>query len=451
MTTVPYLLRIPFQGNRSGTFPLTWGQRWVWDSVASRAPYHADLGGSYTVAVPDGYDVPAVAEVLSAFLRRYETFRSTYSITPDGTPQQVVLSQGHLRVEVRDVVPADAQEAAAAVHHEFNHLPFTLPEPGLRAAVIASDGVVRFVVLSAFHMAMDCHGMVRVMHDVRSLLNGRSDEATDPAPDSMIHPVDRALEEQGDSGVQRSARGVRFWEKELAKFPDDPLPYTGRRPENLRYRAFEMHSSALRVASVQVARELGVTTSSVVLAMAASVLTRRTRSRTCGVVLAASHRYDPDAMRYAGTLVQGVPAALDVSDTSPRTLISRCHRAGMLAALAGHCDPDDTARMIRDTYGAEAAKAKLACVMNLNLPAAGNATEAVGARVTAAEAEALLAESRYEYTEGTPVENERFYLSAQGDASDFFITLRADTAALTSIEIVQFLRDLERSVLDCLA
>lgn len=48
------------------------------------------------------------------------------------------------------------------------------------------------------------------------------------------------------------------------------------------------------------------------------------------------------------------------------------------------------------------------------------------------------------------MENERFYLAAHGDPADFHITLRADTAVLTSADIVQFLRGLERALLDCL-
>ncbi|MDM4719724.1 condensation domain-containing protein [Micromonospora sp. WMMA1363] len=450
MTTAPYFLNIPFKGTRSGVFPLTWGQHWVWESVVARAPHYADLSGSYIVAVPGGCGISAVTNGLAAVLNRYETFRSKYSITADGVPQQMVFAEGHLRVEVRDVDAVDAKEAAATAEAEFNNLPFTLPELSLRTTVIASDGIPRFVVLCAFHMAMDCHGMVSVLDDFRSFLSGRSSDAVDSAPGKLTHPADRALEEQDAKGVQRSARGVRYWEKELAKFPDDPLPYAGRRPESPRYKTFAMHSSAVRVASLTLAQELGVSTSSVILAFAASLLAKRSGSQTCGIVLAASHRYDPESMRYAGTLVQGVPAALDVSEMSPHRLISRCHRTGMLAALAGHCHPDDLTQMLRDSYGAEAAETMLACVFNLNLSAVEGSVDQGDTRATRVEAERLLTGSRYEYVGGTPVENERFYLDAHGDATDFFITLRADTAALTSAEIVEFLRNLERSLLDCL-
>ena len=445
MTAAPYFLDVPFKGARSGDYPLTWGQHWVWDSVLARAPHFADLSGSYIVEVPDGCDLATVGRALAAILDRYETFRSRYSMTADGVPQQTALAVGRLRVDVREVDAADARAAAADAEETFNNLPFTLPEPSLRATVIASAGTPRFVVLCAFHMAVDCHGMVAVLDDLGALLNGARIDA-----DELTHPVDRALAEQGAEAARRSARGVRFWEKEFARFPEDPLPHTGRRPENPRYQTFAMRSAAVRVATLGLAEELGVSTSSVILAMAASLLADRGGHGMCGVVLAANHRYDPESMRYPGTLVQGVPVALDVSEDSPRALISRCHRAGMLAALAGHCHPGELAATLRGHYGAEAVEARLACVVNLNLPAAAGPAAEDSARTARAEAQRLLAESRYEYLGGSPVENERFYLAAHGDATDFFITLRADTAVLAPAEIVDFLRNLERSLLDCL-
>lgn len=442
-----------FSGDRSGSYPLTWGQRWMWNLVASRAPHYADLGSSYTVAVPDDCDMSAVSSALTELLNRYETFRSTFPISSDGKPYQLVLSAGTLRVDVRDVAAEDAGTAAHAVETEFNSIPFTLPEISLRAAVICSHGVPKFVVLCTFHMAMDCHGMEPVLDAFRSFLGGRTADAEQPAAHAvMTHPVDRALAESGVDSARRSARGVRFWKQELARFPHDPLPYSGRRPEYPRYKMFAMRSTVVRVVSLQLAAELGVPTASVVHAMAATLIARMTGSRTCGLIMAASHRYDADAMLYPGTLVQGVPVAVDMTDGTPRELISRTHRAGMLAALTGHCDPDELVDALRTSYEPEELRARLACTVNLHLPAPGEGAEPVlpVAGVTRSEAERLLAESRFEYVAGTPVENERLHLAAQGDAEDFFITLRADTAVLTSAGIVDFLRDLEHSLVDCL-
>ncbi|WP_431926343.1 condensation domain-containing protein [Nonomuraea jabiensis] len=413
----------------------------------ARAPYYADLSGSYCVPVPKGCGMGDVTNALAAVLGRYETFRSRYTITPEGAPQQLIVAAGHLLVDVRDVDAADAQQAAADAALEFNKLAFTLPELSLRATVIASAGVPRFVVLCTFHMAVDCHGVVAVLDDFQALLRG---ESLGSEPEGTIHPVDRALEENSAQGAQRSARGVRYWKQELEKFPADPLAFTGRRPESPRYRTYAMHSPALRVTVLELAEELGVSASSVILAAAASLLALRSGSPTCGIVLAASHRYDPASLQYPGTLVQGVPTALDVSGLSLRELIARCHRASMLAALAGHCHPEELAEMLRASFGQEATEARLACVVNLNLPSITAATEHEGKRTIRAEAERLLTESRYEYAGGTSVEKERFYLAAHGDSTNFFITLRADTAVLSSAEIVDFLRDLERSLLDCL-
>ncbi|MFD6887638.1 condensation domain-containing protein [Streptomyces sp. NPDC059957] len=445
-------LNIPFSGNRSGNFPLTWGQRWIWNLVASRAPHYADLGDSYTVAIPDMCDMNQVSEALSALLSRYETFRSRFPVSADENTHQLIVAEGHLRAEVRDVPVEDAHSAAGTVEAEFNRVPFTLPELSLRAAVISSDGVPKYVVLCAFHMAMDCHGMVSVLDDFRSFMSGHPVNAEGEVPSRITHPVDRAQMEGEADSVRRSARGIRFWEQELVKFPDDPLPYIGHRPESPRYKTFSMRSAAVRAASLEIAAELGVSTASVIHAMAATLVAKRTGSQKFGFVMAASHRFDADSTSYAGTLVQGVPVAVDMADRTPQEIISRTHRAGMLAALAGYCDPHDLADVLRKSYGPEETRARLACVVNLHLPdpegARGQPTAGTG--VTRAQAERLLTESRYDYVEGTTVENERFYLASQSDSTYFFITLRADTAAITSADIAGFLRDLERALIDCL-
>ena len=87
--------------------------------------------------------------------------------------------------------------------------------------------------------------------------------------------------------------------------------------------------------------------------------------------------------------------ALDVSGLSLRELISRCHRAGMLAALSAHCHPEELTTMLHERFGKEGAEARLACVVNLNLPGTVDTVEYDGARVTRATAEEL-PESRIE-------------------------------------------------------
>lgn len=449
--TEPDFISIPFGGTRSGSFPLTWGQRWIWNSLLSRAPYFADLSGSYVVTVPETCGIDGVAGALTALLARYETLRTMFSVDPDGKPHQLVPARGRLRVEVRDVGPDLAEGEAETVRTEFDSLPFTLPEVGLRAAVISMGGVPSHVVLCVFHLAMDCGGMTSVLGDFRSLLEA-SDTVGVALPEArQAHPVDRLAEELSVSGVRRSARGIRFWEQELAKFPAEPLLRT-HRPDRPRYQTFGLRSAALQIASRHLAAELTVSTGSVVLATAASLLGLRTGHRTVGFVLMASHRYAADAMGYRGTLAQGVPVALDTLTGSPRHLMSAAHRTSMLAALSGHCDPDELAERLHERYG-PSARARLSCVANLHVAEAGDTeprTRPKGSPSVRAWAESLRAESQCAYVTGTSVESESFYLAIRGDAADFSLRLRADTAVFTAADCVRFLQDLERSVIDCL-
>lgn len=417
--------------------------------MASRAPFYAELSDSQIIAVPESRTLSHVADALATLLWRYEGFRTAYSFAADGTPQQVVFSDGVMSVHTRDVDFTVAAESANAARDEFNSLPFTIPEFALRAAVITSDGIPRYVVLSAFRMAMDCYSMVAILEDFQTLLSGRSPGRIDSRSTTPTHPADRALDESTPESVQRSTNAVSFWEKEVARFPDDALPLSARRPANPRHQTFAMHSHAMRLASLQIARELSVTPASVVLAMAVSQLALRNGSNNFGLVLAASHRYDAESMQYAGPLVQGVPLALEVAADSSYELISRCHRASMFAALSGQCHPNDVDRMLHTSFDSTSLEAKLSCVMNINLPSPPDFAED-SSHSNVEEMKAMSATSRYEYVEGTPVENERFYLAAHGDETDFFVTARADTAVFTPPEIVEFLHNLERAVLNCL-
>jgi hypothetical protein len=438
MTAPPSFITVAFKGERSGTFPFTWGQHWVWQSITARAPHFADLSGSYVVELPAGCTLPEVADAIKGVLNRYETFRTRYTVDHDGVPHQVVLAEGQLRVEVRDVAQVNARATADEVEVEFNNLPFTLPELGLRAAVIVSDGRARFAVLCVFHLAMDCHGVPLVLDHFLAALG---EQGACDAPESVGTPVDQALAEQDDQGVRRSRQGVKFWSSEVAKFPAEPFPATGHRARTPRYHKFEMRSPAVCAAAAQLAEELRVTSASVVIAAASAVLAEMGGNSTCGVIMAASHRYDGGTALYPGTLVQGVPVAVEVSDLAPRDLITRCHRAQMLAALSGHCHFGHVLDMLRESYGADGAHARLAFVANLEIsPAPDSAAQQRGPVPGVAH---LLPESRFTFVGGTPVESEALYLTARGTAQDFIVAARADTAVLAPPDIVDFLRRLE--------
>ena len=65
-TRADTVCRVPFVGARSGTAPLTWGQRWMWDEAWWFRGDHAHLNMAFTVDVPPGCTVPLILDSIRA-------------------------------------------------------------------------------------------------------------------------------------------------------------------------------------------------------------------------------------------------------------------------------------------------------------------------------------------------------------------------------------------------
>ncbi|MFD0889811.1 hypothetical protein ACFQ08_35170, partial [Streptosporangium algeriense] len=73
---------IRFSGSRSGTAPLTWGQRAIWDAIRKTAPDDHYFNFGRVLAVPRRarpLTVARAAEVLGALVERHESLRTRMS------------------------------------------------------------------------------------------------------------------------------------------------------------------------------------------------------------------------------------------------------------------------------------------------------------------------------------------------------------------------------------
>ncbi|MEU6381171.1 condensation domain-containing protein [Streptomyces sp. NPDC046909] len=422
---------VAFHGDRSGRCGLTWGQKWIWRAVHSQAPELRHLNMSRTVAVPEGRDLETVLAGLATITARHEGLRTRFSVDETGTPCQTFARAGELPVQIVDAAGEDPEAVAGQTLARLESLPFTVAELSLRAAVVTYGGVPSYVVLTAFHMAVDHRGLAMVAEDLAAELDGS-------APGTFTHPLDRVAHEHSAEGRRASADSLRFWERELSRFPADMLPAPPAPPAEPRFQEVALRSRALHTAVRALAARYHVADAAVVLAFVAVLLAHRHGHRSCGFLLFSHNRFH-EAARASATVVQNAPLCLDVQDRPLRRLLADAHRRSAVAALAGQYDPDDLKAPPPD--GPD-----LSCALNLNFP--GHRPEPTDRDIE--RVDALRAETRTIDRGGIDHDDMRFYLTAFHDSHHTELTLRADTSVLPAPEIHTFLRSLETAVITAL-
>jgi hypothetical protein len=441
---------VTFSGTRSGVHGLTWGQRWIWQGLTGHAPHYGYLGWPVTVDIPAECGLDDVLAALAAVLERHETLRTRYFLDEHGVPRQVIAAAGELRVEARGADGADVAETVRQLEEEVSGPPFTIPEISVRAAVVTSAGGPKVLVLGVFHMATDALGLRHITDDLRAVL--RAEGTAPPELHPVRHPADRVRYERGPDGLRQSARAVAAWQQEVGRFPQRTMPPARHTPEGPRLREHIMRSKALAVAATTVAKACQASVDSVILACAAELLGKASGQQKCGFLMLAHNRFDEDTDHYSGTLVQSFPVCVELSTGSLDKLIRQTHFDGLRAALSCHGDPDDVSTMLRDVFGSDGTGADLSCAVNMFFPDLGTMGRGVqdNEPVTRAQAEELMSQTQFSRGEGLEKDDWEFYLNAFQEGDEFVLSLRMDTAALPSVEIIRFLTELERRLVESL-
>ncbi|MEU8373143.1 condensation domain-containing protein [Micromonospora sp. NPDC048894] len=334
-----------FDGGRDATAPLTWGQRAMWRTVAefvAPAAYRVlTLPRTLAVSARAGVDVPRAVRAVGALLARHESLRTR--VRPhDGQLCQVASAAGRLPVGVHAVPrPADdpdgartaAELAARLAGVPFDH---AVAYP-LRVALVTVDDRVRQVVLVFSHCAVDFHAAGIVLRDLRLLLLRG---VLDSPPG--LQSLDLAARERTVQR-RRSQRAVAYWTRQFAGLPMDLADPTGA-GSTPRYRRGSLVSPAVHHAVRLVAARHGVSTSTVLLAATAAVLSGGGQD-ACGMVVMANNRFPPGYDQAVATLNQIGLCRLDLVDRPDfAELLSRAGRAALDAYRHAYYDPAEFER-----------------------------------------------------------------------------------------------------------
>ncbi|MEH1016186.1 condensation domain-containing protein [Micromonospora sp. CPCC 206060] len=329
-----------FQGGRSRSGPITWGQRAVWLTVdLFRSPQaFVNLRRVLTVSARADVDVPRALRALGALVSRHESLRTRVRLV-DGELRQEAADRGRLPVRVHAVaeVPADPDGRAAAElltwqlgDPRFDHT----TEWPIRAALVTVDGRVRQVVVVFSHSTVDFHATETVLRDLRMLVL----RGSVPGPPGL-QSLDVAEREQ-QTERRRSDRSVAYWVRHFPAFTVGLFEPVGS-PTGPRFRRGSLFSSAGYDAVRLIAARHGVSSSTVLLAATAAVTTAMDGQDVCGIVTMANNRFPPQYDTAVSKLNQFGICRIDLADRPDfAALLPRAEQAALDAYRHAYYDPD---------------------------------------------------------------------------------------------------------------
>jgi hypothetical protein len=317
-----------FDADRAAAGPLTWGQAAIWKSVLMLRPedFVLNIQRVFTVPARAAADVPAVAAAFGVLLGRHEALRTTFH-ERGGVVTQAVAATGRLPLEVVPAPPGEALEVAAALAPRLAATTFDYAgELPVRVRLVRVGDRVSHCVLAFNHVAVDIHAVAVVLRELRMLLVGR------PLPGPpAAQPLAVADRERG-ALAERSAQTVAYWLARHREIP--PVQFRPVRPgPTATYAQLVVTSPAAYQAAVTLAARHRASTSTVLLAATALLITRWTGHRICALHTFVNNRYQPG---HADLVMPMNQLALVAVDTGGGTDLDRLVPVTWQAALSAY-------------------------------------------------------------------------------------------------------------------
>ncbi|MGW0480773.1 condensation domain-containing protein [Nonomuraea sp. NPDC003214] len=411
-------MTIRFSAPDSGTAPLTWGQRAIWEAVERTAPDDHYFNFGRVLKVPGTRTVAEVTVALTALVERHGSLR-TLLADPVG---QRLEATGRIPVEVTTGDPDKVMAELAATRFDYH------AEWPLRVALVLDGDTVTHVVLVFCHLATDGLGSEVALRDLRTLLL-RGRVSGPPAP----RPLDLAHWQAGPQGRQVADAAAAHWAGEHARMPDTMFAGPSGDPADPPIRRALLRSPALQLATRAVALANRTSTSTVLLAATATLAGRFSGSGRCAMLPIVGNRFRRDTLGIVSTLSQEGLFTLDVDGDFPDVLRAAAP-AAMRAYRSAYHDPADRARIVRDESARRGTAVHPNCCFNdMRFADPGPAA------CTPADLDAALPATALEWQMSQDKLNCRFCVHVTTEG----VSLTADTRHLSSAAIERYLLALE--------
>jgi Condensation domain len=317
------VLPVPFAGERTGTGPLTFGQRNTLNWVGKEADAFSAVI-HWVLVLPDGVTLADIAAAFAVLMARHEALRTSYT---DGC--QRVHGTGELPIEVHSLTAAELDSAADLLVGRLRAkgVDFTSGLP-LRVAVGVDGDVPKVAVVVYSHMAVDFGSMVLIGAQFTELA---ADPVTREVGAPGHQPLDQAAVEESTRGRKAAEAALRYWESHLRTAPQSlyPVPPPMEPGEGLRTGILVSRAAGLALGHISARTRTGRQV--VLLAAVCAVLAQRTGIKRCVFASVSGNRFRLRLREYVGSLAQDGLLALDVTEPTFDELVARAAKATLAA------------------------------------------------------------------------------------------------------------------------
>lgn len=334
--------------------PLSYGQLYSWREVETYPQDWMREANLSTCWGLRGISLERATAALQRLVDRHESLRTTYHLRA-GEPVQRVHETVSLPIQYVSRVIASRGDWLRA-EDEMAELigdPFPMTgDVGWRGALLSSDGAPMFLALSFSHLIVDIWSTQKLKVQFKALL-ADLDAAAQPAV--TPRELARSLPGQQDGGEQ-------YWRRIV---DDDSLHQLPSLPAGVKRERIQatLHSPRLGWLAAQVAKRHGVTTPSVLMALAAAGLSRHLDSDHVMMSLMSSNRFSREYQNIISTMNQLIPVVAPVDHASTfaehikhlhwvaaRAYRYSCYDVDRVAALAAEAAAQSGRRPVHDCW-----------------------------------------------------------------------------------------------------
>jgi Condensation domain len=433
------LVPVKFFGTRSGSGPLTLGQRNVLLWAVDQTIFGAVQWQTFNLA--PGRSLNDVTRAIGRLMSRHESLRTLFTVGTSGEWTQQVSASGALLVEIHE---ADGRlDATEALLKERLNAPFALDrEWPIRAAVITSGLAPARVLLVLTHMAADFASLAIIARDFQRLMRSSMSQAPEPSPH---HPLDQAKLEMSPLARHRAEAALRYWETTLRGTPQCMLAVPGHQPANSGRRMATLRSRAAALAMARIADRTHASQSVVILAAVATLLGLRTVNDRCQITSLCANRVTPASRDYVGTIAQDALIVADLTAETFDGIIRATRTAALTAYYHSQYDAESLWQMIDRVNEDRGTEFHRDCVLNdLNGAAVQVQTGHVGRLPEKGDAANAMGETRLVWTDTDPRPLLLYFEVFRLTRHDVSLSVWADESRFPPEEVEDFLLAVER-------
>jgi amino acid adenylation domain-containing protein len=208
---------------RDRPLPLSFGQQRLW-FIHQLDPASPSYNLPRAIRLRGPLDDGALERTVAEVVRRHEALRTTFRLTDDGRPVQVVEPHGSFalaRVSLEGVEGAAREARVRRVAAEEAERPFDLARgPLVRGTLVRLDEADHVLLLTLHHIAGDAWSMEVLAREASELYGALSGGRPSPLPPLPLQYADYAVWQRGWLRGEALERELEYWKARLAGAPE---------------------------------------------------------------------------------------------------------------------------------------------------------------------------------------------------------------------------------------